>query len=84
MFERSYSLNFFLQAQNSDADLIRNALLEVGEDITVTSDDTAPDAGTFQVQMRTREPTLVFDVCGQLGRITSVRVDEIMGGDTPP
>jgi dihydroxyacetone kinase-like predicted kinase len=77
MFAHNYSLKFFLQAHDADAAAICNALRDIGEDVVVTAGQTADRPGTFEVQLFTRDPALVFDVCGQFGRIQSVRIDEV-------
>ena len=77
MFEHNYSLTFILKAQEADLESIGNALKEIGEDIEVAVDDAKNEPNMFKVRLRTQDPALVFDVCGQFGRITSAKVDEI-------
>jgi dihydroxyacetone kinase-like predicted kinase len=78
MFERMYTLEFLLTAQGSDSSAIRKALSEIGQDMVVTAgDDRHAPGHCFKVSIRTLNPELVFDVCGQFGRITSVKIDEV-------
>ena len=76
MLVRTYCLKFILQTYGSDASAIHKALVPVGAEITVTPQDIGGPAATFAVALRTQDPALAFDVCGQFGRITSVKIDE--------
>lgn len=75
---QKYHLEFILRAKDSSVTTIKNSLAEFGEDLEVI--DYCPDAqeghGDFKININTEEPTIIFDVCSQLGRIKSVKIDE--------
>jgi dihydroxyacetone kinase-like predicted kinase len=69
-----YSLEFILHTKNTSAKMIKSSLAEFGNDLVV---DPCPDHGescNYKVNMITEDPTLVFDLCSQFGRIRSVKV----------
>ena len=78
MFAKKYSLQFILHLCNSSLEALKGSLSEFGGNIEM-AECLGPDleADNFKVCMVTEDPTLVFDVCGQFGRIREVKVDEI-------
>ncbi|MFH1191038.1 MAG: hypothetical protein V1670_02430 [Candidatus Omnitrophota bacterium] len=71
-----YVLEFVLHAKDSSPKIIKNALAEFGNDLVVVDCQNADENCNYQVSMTTQDPTLVFDLCSQLGRIRSVKVNE--------
>jgi dihydroxyacetone kinase-like predicted kinase len=71
-----YTLEFILHARNSSPKVIRSSLAEFGSEITVSQCRDGEDSPDYKVTMVTEDPTLVFDLCAQLGRIRSVKVGE--------
>jgi dihydroxyacetone kinase-like predicted kinase len=71
-----YSLEFILHAKDSSAKIIKNALAEFGSELAVADCQKSPETCNYKVNMVTEDPTLVFDLCSQLGRIRSVKVHE--------
>ena len=71
-----YTLEFILHAKGSSPKVIKNALAEFGTDLVVGDCSKHPESCNYQVNMTTEDPTLVFDLCSQLGRIRSVKVHE--------
>lgn len=70
-------MEFILHAQGATGQAIQSSLSEFGEDVTVTDcRDTEGAAKNFRVEMLAEDPTVIFDVCSQFGRIKSVKIDE--------
>lgn len=71
-----YVLEFVLHAKESSPKIIKSALAEFGSDLVVGDFQKNGESCNYQVSMITEDPTLVFDLCSQLGRIRSVKVHE--------
>ena len=71
-----YVLEFVLHAKDSSPKIIKSALAEFGSDLTVTDCHKHTETCNYKVNMTTEDPTLVFDLCSQLGRIRSIKVHE--------
>lgn len=71
-----YHLEFILYTHQTTLQEIKSALAEFGEALEVFSMQGEPGlkGRHFKVTMRAGEPTVIFDICGQLGRITSAKV----------
>jgi dihydroxyacetone kinase-like predicted kinase len=75
---QKYHLEFILHAQEGVAKNIRNALAEFSEalEIVCGASDGVPGEN-FCVRLNTEDPTVIFDLCSQFGRIRQAKVDEI-------
>jgi len=74
---QKFSLEFILHAQGTTEQAIQSSLSEFGESVTVTDClDSGSAAKNFKVNMLAEDPTVIFDVCSQFGRIKSVKIDE--------
>jgi len=71
-----YELEFILHAKDSSSKVIKSSLAEFGNNLVVSSLEDNKENYNYQVNMITEDPTLVFDLCSQLGRIRSVKVQE--------
>ena len=71
-----YALEFILHAKDSSPKIIKSALAEFGSDLLVAHCQKPGESCNYAVSMTTEDPTLVFDLCSQLGRIRSVKVQE--------
>jgi len=71
-----YSLEFILHARNSSSKIIKSSLAEFGNNLVITSASDLKECHDYKVNMITEDPTLVFDLCSQLGRIRSIKVAE--------
>ncbi len=78
MFKNNFSLEFILHAHNTSMQDIRNSLIEFAQDVEIVdmSPEVASGGKDFKLNMRVQEPTMIFDLCGQFGRIRSVKVEE--------
>ncbi len=70
-----YALEFILHAKDSSPKIIKNSLAEFGNELMI-SQEQQEESSNYKVSMITEDPTLVFDLCSQLGRIRSVKVHE--------
>jgi dihydroxyacetone kinase-like predicted kinase len=74
----SYYLEFILNTYNASEELIKTSLAEFGEglEILLLPQDNTGKGENFKVCISTQDPTVIFDICAQLGRIKTVRVNE--------
>jgi hypothetical protein len=77
MFENNFRLELILHAHDTSAQDIRNSLVEFAQDIEIVdmSPEVASEGKDFKLSMRVQDPTMIFDLCGQFGRIRSVKVE---------
>ncbi len=75
---QKFTLEFILNASNTSADLIMRSLMQAGEEAKVLRDSgqMGQESENFQVRVSTGNPTLIFDICSQFGRISSIKIDE--------
>jgi len=71
-----FTLEFVLHAKDSSPKIIKSALAEFGSELTVSDCPKHAETCNYKVNMVTEDPTLVFDLCSQLGRIRSVKVHQ--------
>jgi len=73
-----FSLEFILSTHDAHAETIRQALIEFGEELEIlpAGEQNCTSAHDFKVKIRTKDPTIIFDLCAQFGRITSVKINE--------
>ena len=69
-----FQLEFILTTFNADPAAIRNALVEFGMELEINP--SGASGKDFLVHIISEDPTMVFDVCAQFGRIVSVKVEE--------
>jgi len=81
----SYDLEFILSAYNLSVDTLKDALGEFGDGLKVVEldKDKISSYSDFKVHISTRDPTLIFDTCSQIGRIKSIKIDEKKGPGHP-
>jgi len=73
-----YALEFILHAKDSSPKIIKSCLAEFGNDLVVNEALEQKESCNYQVKLVTEDPALVFDLCSQLGRIRSIKVNENM------
>ncbi len=71
-----YALEFILHSKDSSPKTIKSSLAEFGNELVVSAEPAQKESCNYKVSMVTEDPTLVFDLCSQLGRIRSVKVHE--------
>lgn len=74
---QKYRIEFILHTQNISSLNIKNSLAEFGNNLEIVDCLDATGRGkNFKVCLDTEEPTAIFDICAQLGRIKQVKVKE--------
>ncbi|MFA5724638.1 MAG: hypothetical protein WC937_00030 [Candidatus Omnitrophota bacterium] len=77
IFQPVYKLGFILHTYNTTLEAVKNSLAEFGENLEISEVlDPAQKGNNFKIYLNTQDPTLVFDVCSQFGRIRSIKVEE--------
>ncbi|MDD5692054.1 MAG: hypothetical protein PHP10_02625 [Candidatus Omnitrophica bacterium] len=71
-----FALEFILHSKNSSPKTIKSSLEEFGSGLTVHQCQKEGGTCDYKVNMTTEDPTLVFDLCSQIGRIRSIKVHE--------
>lgn len=74
----SYHLEFILNTYNVSEEVIKSSLAEFGESLKVSllPQDNTGKGENFKVCISTPDPTVIFDICAELGRIKTVKVNE--------
>lgn len=74
-----YSLEFILHTHKTSKEAVRSSLSEFAENIEIV-DCLDPDirGKHFKINISTQDPTVIFDICSQFGRIKSIKVDEVL------
>jgi len=74
---RCYHLEFILHVKKPSLAIIKNSLSEFGEGLEISDcQDSGAKGKNFKININTEEPTVIFDICSQLGRLRSVKIDE--------
>ena len=75
-----FKLEFMLQTLDASENALRGSLAEFGDEIEIKEEVSETENGKgFKVALSTEDPTSVFDVCAQFGRIKMVKVGELGG-----
>ncbi len=73
-----YRLEFVLHIQDASPKTVKSSLSEFAEDIEITDDLDPNNKGrNFRVHLDTGDPTTIFDICAQFGRIKTVKINEV-------
>ena len=73
-----YALEFVLCVKDISEQEIKASLAEFTESLAVSACEGEPqETQEFKLVMRVEDPTLIFDTCGQWGKIRAVKVSEI-------
>ncbi len=74
---QKYRLEFILHTYDISIEAIKNSLVEFGESLEVSDSTKSVEKGNnFEISLNTEDPTLVFDICSQFGRIRSVKIND--------
>jgi len=72
-----FKLDFILHTYNTTLEAVKTSLAEFGEKLDVSEVvDVSQKGKNFKININTEDPTIVFDVCSQFGRIRSVKVED--------
>lgn len=76
---QKYTLEFILYTQNAKLKKVMSSLSEFGEGVNIVDlcSDSNAVGRDFKINIIAEDPTLIFDVCSQFGRIKTVKVDEV-------
>jgi dihydroxyacetone kinase-like predicted kinase len=78
MIPPNFHLEFILNTYNASQEQIRSSLVEFAEALEISQvplEDSTKDKN-FKVRIHTADPTVIFDICAQFGRIKSVKINE--------
>jgi dihydroxyacetone kinase-like predicted kinase len=78
MLTPRYHLEFVLNTQNISHKTLYNSLIEYGKGLEITPgmQDDSGKGKNFKINIETEDPTIIFDICSQFGRLKSVKVNE--------
>lgn len=65
-----------MSAKDSSQQEICNCLLEFGEDLEMEDTHQGISGQDYKISLVTENPTMIFDICGQFGKIKSIRINE--------
>jgi len=72
-----FKLDFTLHTYNTNLETVKSSLAEFGELLDISEIKESSQKGkNFKINVNTEDPTLIFDLCSQFGRIRSVKVEE--------
>lgn len=87
----NYKLEFILHTHSATNESIKSSLSEFGENLVV-SECNEPDrlenhglasfgqshskGNNFTINLITQDPTVIFDICAQIGRIRQIKINE--------
>ena len=76
-----YHLEFTLETDKSCLTALKSSIAGFGDDLQVH--EIIPEEGNknkdFKIHISTLEPTIIFDLCAEFGRIKSVKINEERG-----
>ncbi len=73
-----YDLEFVLHAQNTSVEELKECIAEYAEapEVILLPQQGSVESKDFKIHLNTSDPTVIFDLCSQFGRIKSVKVEE--------
>lgn len=77
---QKYSLELILHSYEATVQSIRSSLSEFADALEI---DEAKEQGPeekgrdIKIFIRTEDPTAIFDICSQFGRIRTAKIDEV-------
>ncbi len=77
MFVRSFRLEFMLQGTTATTHAVRESLAEVADSLFIEEVPADNESKSLRITTTTSDPTLIFDVAAQFGRLGSVKIDEV-------
>lgn len=78
MFEKNFVMEFILHSYGASIQALTNSLTEFAEDIRIAPIEpgVADNGNDFLVNLRAQDPTSIFDICSQFGRIRRAKIEE--------
>jgi len=72
-----FKLEFNLHTYSASLEAVKGSLTEFGEVLTIAEvSDNSQKGKNFKININTEDPTIIFDLCSQFGRISSVKVGD--------
>jgi dihydroxyacetone kinase-like predicted kinase len=72
-----YFLEFIITTYNITEEAIKVSLTEFAEGLEIHNcQDTQGRGKEFKIHLNTEDPTMIFDICSQFGRIRTVKINE--------
>jgi len=73
---RKQSLNFILTTMGASEKAIRSSLVEFGENLEILAlgRNEGSRVQDYNIIITTEDPTIIFDLCAEFGRIKSVKI----------
>lgn len=73
-----YGLEFILESREAAGDSLKRQLSELGERLQVFEPQAADNGPRdLRINIITEDPTAIFDICAQFGRLKTVKVNEL-------
>lgn len=70
-------MEFIITTYNITEEAIKASLTEFGEGLEIHNCQDCEGRGKdFKINMNTEDPTVIFDICSQFGRIKAVKINE--------
>jgi hypothetical protein len=78
LYAPTYHLDFVLNTSHATDKSLHASLIEYGEGLEIVSVflDDAHKGKNFKIQIRTQDPTIIFDICSQFGKLKLVKIHE--------
>jgi dihydroxyacetone kinase-like predicted kinase len=77
MIPQKFEVEFTLHTHELSNQVIKSSLSEFGDNLSIIDcQDSEAKGRNIKVFISTEDPTVIFDVCAQFGRIKSVKIDE--------
>lgn len=75
---QKYNLEFILHIYAGSIQALKSSLSEFGENLElVDCQDAVTGNKSHKINVITEDPTAIFDICAEFGRIKSAKIDEI-------
>jgi dihydroxyacetone kinase-like predicted kinase len=72
-----YFLEFIITTYNTSEAAIKSSLTEFGEGLKINyCEDLQAKGKDYRINISTEDPTMIFDICSQFGRIKTVKINE--------
>jgi hypothetical protein len=74
-----FHLEFILNTYNATEKTILGSLKDFASALEVIKDENIASSAPydFKINLQSDDPTIIFDICSQLGRIKSIKISEI-------
>ena len=72
-----YLLEFVITTYDITEEAIKNSLTEFGECLEINNCQEQETRGKdYKININTEDPTVIFDICSQFGRIKTIKINE--------